>query len=67
MLLTEWEEFRDMDIGRLSSVMNNPLIVDGRNIFSLEEIREWASVTDLTYISIGRSTVQSNLFRSNRP
>lgn len=31
VLATEWEEFRDLDLGRLREVMAYPVIVDGRN------------------------------------
>jgi UDPglucose 6-dehydrogenase len=31
ILLTEWEEFRNIDWARLASIVDTPLIVDGRN------------------------------------
>jgi UDPglucose 6-dehydrogenase len=34
VILTEWEEFYGLDFQRLRSIMNQPLIVDGRNLFA---------------------------------
>jgi len=33
VILTEWPEIRDIDLDRLKSAMNVPIIIDGRNIF----------------------------------
>jgi UDPglucose 6-dehydrogenase len=33
LLLTEWPEFRDLDLARLRSLMEVPVLVDGRNLF----------------------------------
>jgi UDPglucose 6-dehydrogenase len=38
LLLTEWEEFRNVDWERLCALMARPLIVDGRNTLPREEI-----------------------------
>jgi len=32
VLLTEWEEFRTLDLGRLRDLMRRPVLIDGRNI-----------------------------------
>ncbi len=32
ILLTEWEEFRTLDLGKLRDVMRRPVLIDGRNI-----------------------------------
>jgi UDPglucose 6-dehydrogenase len=37
-LLTEWDEFRKADWSRLGSLMERPLIIDGRNALSQEEV-----------------------------
>jgi UDPglucose 6-dehydrogenase len=50
-LVTEWDEFRTIDWKRLASVMERPLIIDGRNMFSPEEM----SRHGFQYISVGRS------------
>jgi UDPglucose 6-dehydrogenase len=53
VLATEWNEFRNPDFQRLKSLLNTPLIFDGRNQYSLEEMQEMG----FTYYSIGRPTV----------
>jgi len=57
MILTEWNEFRNPDFERIKSLMNSPVIFDGRNIFDPEKMREWG----FTYYSIGRNIVQTTL------
>lgn len=54
VILTEWDEFYNLDMSLLSKSMNNPVILDLRNIFSLEEMIG----KGVKYISIGRPTVQ---------
>jgi UDPglucose 6-dehydrogenase len=39
VLLTEWEEFRSLDLARLRDVMRRPVLVDGRNILDPEAAR----------------------------
>jgi UDPglucose 6-dehydrogenase len=38
LLLTEWEEFRKMDWNRLATLVERPLIIDGRNTLSREDV-----------------------------
>jgi len=38
LLLTEWEEFRNVDWSRLAALVERPLIIDGRNTLSREEV-----------------------------
>lgn len=38
LLLTEWREFRLPDWDKVKSNMNNPLILDGRNIYNAKEL-----------------------------
>ncbi len=39
VLLTEWEEFRSLDLARLREVMRRPVLIDGRNILDPREAR----------------------------
>jgi len=39
-LLTEWNEFREMDFGKLKKYVKKPVIVDGRNILNRGALRE---------------------------
>ncbi|MEA2683745.1 MAG: UDPglucose 6-dehydrogenase [Chloroflexota bacterium] len=49
-LLTEWNEFRSLDMGRIKKLMRRPVIVDGRNIWEPAAMREMGFV----YRGIGR-------------
>ena len=40
LLLTEWKEFRLPTWGVIKKAMRNPLVIDGRNIFDIEEVEE---------------------------
>ncbi|HHK74699.1 MAG TPA: UDP-glucose/GDP-mannose dehydrogenase family protein [Rhizobiales bacterium] len=53
VILTEWNEFRALDLQRLSVIMKQPVLIDLRNIYTLEEI----APTSFTYHSVGRSTL----------
>jgi UDPglucose 6-dehydrogenase len=50
VLITEWNEFRAMDLGRLRKGMRGGLMVDLRNIYPPAEARD----AGFTYVSIGR-------------
>ena len=50
VLVTEWNEFRHLDLGRLKMAMRRPVIVDGRNIYDPSMMRGLG----FTYRSIGR-------------
>jgi UDPglucose 6-dehydrogenase len=40
VLATEWPEFGDLDLGRLRGLMAHPVVVDGRNLFDPDAMRE---------------------------
>jgi UDPglucose 6-dehydrogenase len=50
VIVTEWEQFRALDLPRLKNEMAQPLIVDLRNIYRPDEMAEHG----FTYESIGR-------------
>lgn len=51
VLVTEWEEFRELDLSRVASIMQSPrLLVDGRNFLEPREIRQ----AGLLYEGFGR-------------
>ncbi|NOT27038.1 MAG: UDP-glucose/GDP-mannose dehydrogenase family protein [Acidobacteria bacterium] len=50
-IVTEWNEFRRPDFDRMRKAMKSPVIFDGRNLFTPEQMREHG----FTYYSIGRS------------
>jgi UDPglucose 6-dehydrogenase len=40
LLLTEWKEFLNPDLGRVKASMKRPIIFDGRNQYDAEQIRQ---------------------------
>src|SRR5271157_524624 len=50
VLLTEWNEFRALDLARVADLLATPLIIDLRNIYQPEEME----AAGLSYVSIGR-------------
>ena len=53
LILTEWNEFKEMDLKKIKSIMKNPLIMDGRNMYEPEDMQK----EGFSYISIGRKEV----------
>jgi UDPglucose 6-dehydrogenase len=51
VLVTEWNEFRDLDLADLAGRMATPVLVDGRNLFAPEA----AAAAGFDYIGIGRA------------
>tara|TARA_R110000868_G_scaffold2384_5_gene17656 strand:- start:15958 stop:17298 length:1341 start_codon:yes stop_codon:yes gene_type:complete len=49
-IITEWNEFRALDLERIKSVMRTPIIVDLRNIYSPDEM----AAAGFAYSSVGR-------------
>ncbi|MDR2119847.1 MAG: UDP-glucose/GDP-mannose dehydrogenase family protein [Tannerella sp.] len=50
LLVTEWSEFRVLDLNRVRTLMRNPVVFDGRNIYDEEEMRN----ADIRYFCIGK-------------
>ncbi|MBW8868696.1 MAG: UDP-glucose/GDP-mannose dehydrogenase family protein, partial [Acidobacteria bacterium] len=50
LIVTEWNEFREPDFGKMKKLMREPLILDGRNIYQPSAVR----AAGFTYGSIGR-------------
>jgi UDPglucose 6-dehydrogenase len=51
VVVTEWNEFRLLDLARLRRAMRRPVLVDGRNIYDPAEMHELGFV----YRGIGRN------------
>jgi UDPglucose 6-dehydrogenase len=56
VIVTEWEQFRALDLERLRDAMACPVLVDLRNIYTPEA----ASLMGFAYISVGRPLVVSS-------
>ena len=54
VIITEWNVFRAMDMHRVKDLSNSPVLVDMRNIYDPETMRELG----FTYVSIGRPSVR---------
>jgi len=54
LILTDWEEFAALDLERLKQVLRYPIIIDGRNLYSLETMQS----SGLMYVSMGRPVIQ---------
>jgi UDPglucose 6-dehydrogenase len=50
VLITEWNEFRALDLERVKKHLRAPLVVDLRNVYKPEEM----AASGFTYVSIGR-------------
>ena len=50
VILTEWDEFKNLDIKKVKDILKTPIIVDGRNIFDPETLKEIGFV----YTGVGR-------------
>ena len=54
VIVTEWNIFRALDLGRVKSLMAAPVLVDLRNIYRPEQVRERGFV----YADIGRGIAE---------
>jgi UDPglucose 6-dehydrogenase len=50
LILTEWNEFRRPDFGRMKHLLQNPVIFDGRNVYDPADLKKLG----FKYFSIGR-------------
>jgi UDPglucose 6-dehydrogenase len=53
VLITEWDQFRALDLDRVKLLMRTPLMVDLRNVYKPEDMR----ARGFAYASIGRASV----------
>lgn len=50
VLVTEWDEFKELDMRKIKAAMRQPVFVDGRNLFEPENMRKLGFI----YTGIGR-------------
>ncbi len=50
VIVTEWEQFRALDLKRLKAALKSPVLVDLRNVYAPEEARKQG----FSYVSVGR-------------
>lgn len=50
VIVTEWDEFRNLDKEKIKELMKHPNIVDGRNVYDPKEMKELG----FKYVGVGR-------------
>lgn len=53
MIFTEWDFVKKLDLSLYEKLMKKPIVIDGRNCYSLDEMKK----TNIIYDSIGRKTI----------
>jgi UDPglucose 6-dehydrogenase len=51
LILTEWEEFANLDLKRMREELKYPIVIDGRNLYDPEGM----AAQGFTYFSVGRA------------
>jgi UDPglucose 6-dehydrogenase len=54
ILITEWNQFRNIDWGRMKSLLKRPVVIDLRNIYDPVKMH----IQGITYYSVGRPTLE---------
>ena len=62
VIVTEWSEFRNPDFGRIQELLKEPVIFDGRNVYTLEKMEK----AGFYYASIGRAVVNDKIRQSQK-
>jgi UDPglucose 6-dehydrogenase len=67
LILTEWEEFANLDLNRLRQELKYPIIIDGRNLYDSEGM----AAEGFSYYSVGRAAsypdgVPAALFKNGK-
>jgi UDPglucose 6-dehydrogenase len=50
VLITEWDVFRGLDIARIKQLLRQPIVVDLRNVYRREEMKQ----AGIDYVGVGR-------------
>jgi UDPglucose 6-dehydrogenase len=50
ILVTEWNEFKNLDLAYIKSLMKQPVLIDGRNVYDPQGVR----TLGYRYLGIGR-------------
>ncbi len=53
VILTDWEEFRRLELAQLRTIMRSPIVIDGRNLFNPVEMQAMG----FAYYTLGRGDV----------
>jgi UDPglucose 6-dehydrogenase len=55
LIVTEWNVFRNPDFDKIISLLKQPVIFDGRNLYDIEKMKE----LKFTYYSVGRTSIKN--------
>ncbi len=58
LILTDWEEFANLDLKHVHKLLRYPIILDGRNLYSPEEMEQHGFI----YVSVGRKPLPLKQF-----
>ena len=50
VILTEWNQFRNLNLPKIKKLLNNPILLDMRNLYEPDKVRK----IGFTYIGMGR-------------
>ena len=62
VLLTDWSEYRSLDMGRIASSMRSPLVIDFRNVYRVEEMES----RGIRYVRLGLGVTSGSRKYSSR-
>jgi UDPglucose 6-dehydrogenase len=51
VLVTEWNEFKNLDLHRLKNVMRQPILIDGRNLYEPDVLK----AVGFDYLGVARA------------
>ena len=46
LVVTEWNQFRDLDLERIKMDMNAPILIDGRNLYDPQKVKRLGFLYD---------------------
>jgi UDPglucose 6-dehydrogenase len=49
--MTEWNQFRNLDLERIKDLLRRPIFIDLRNVYEPKRMRE----AGFTYVGVGRA------------
>jgi len=55
IILTDWQEVKQLDLKRVKDLLNQPIMIDGRNLFEVDFMHQLG----FTYLSVGRPAVMN--------
>lgn len=50
IVMTEWNEFKELDLGKIKGQMKSPMLIDGRNVYDPQS----AKALGFSYVGVGR-------------